>query len=120
MRSSAQRALGQYLLCCFGAAWALGLSGLALGVSMADDAHDSRAPVLAAIVMWVPGLSALLVRFSHRRDATPLPSAGLVRGPLRAYGALWLFAPLVLLACFGASALLGVAQAPAYGSLFAH
>jgi membrane protease YdiL (CAAX protease family) len=100
------RGVGAFLLLTFGVTWGIELA--ALGGGMRFDGGGTAALALLAGVMFVPGLSAWVVRRFVTREG--FATAGLRPGPPRLYALVWAGVPLLFGAVYLATAALGLGR----------
>lgn len=98
------REVGIFLALAFGIAWALEIAAIAGG--MRFEALEPAGGVLLILVMFVPGLSAFLVRRFITREG--FSTAGLRWGPKRYYLMVWLGVPALFAVVYLLTAALGL------------
>src|SRR6266852_4542495 len=102
------RGIGCYLVLAFGLTWAIEFAVLVLpGVRLDQNPPPWTRAVLAG-VMWMPAISAFIVRRWITREG--FASAGLRLGPWRAYLTIWLVMPFLFAAIYLITWLLGLGR----------
>ncbi|MDQ0466616.1 hypothetical protein QO010_004412 [Caulobacter ginsengisoli] len=94
-----------FVVLAFGLAWTAEFWGIAQGMKF--DSLDIKATLLLGGVMFTPALAGLIMRLAGREG---FATAGLRFGPWRYYLAVWLGAPLLIVAIYGATLALGLGR----------
>jgi len=105
-RALDKRGILAFVALAFGLTWAIEIAALAMG--MRFSRVGATETLLLAGVMFIPALSAFVVRRFVTREG--FGDAGLRLGPWRLYIAVWLGVPLLVAVIYGLSALFGVAR----------
>ena len=95
-----------YLALAFGLAWTVEFVALARGVRFTSLTLKTTA--LLASVMFTPAIAAYIVRRFITREG--FTTAGLRRGPWRPYFVVWIGVPLLVVAIYAVTVLLGLGR----------
>ncbi|MEP7027148.1 MAG: CPBP family intramembrane glutamic endopeptidase [Candidatus Eisenbacteria bacterium] len=95
-----------YLALAFGLAWTVEFVALARGVRFTSLTPPTTA--LLALVMLTPAIAAYIVRRFATREG--FATAGLRRGPWRPYLFVWIGVPLLVVAIYAVTVLLGLGR----------